>query len=228
MLRAVIFDFDGVIADSELLHFKAFNSVLCQFGIEISKGDYYKDYLGLTDYDVFGVMIESGRLGESAAAVDDLVERKNRIFEELSGAGEIIIEGVREFLEMLRGCDVSMAICSGALHREIESILVQANIGHYFEAIVSAEEVQKGKPDPEGFLLAMERLGKKMNEPVIPGQCVVIEDSHWGLEAGRAAGMRTVAVTNSYDAGELGMADKVVGRLDELTMDELYRLCAYG
>ncbi len=116
--------------------------------------------------------------------------------------------------------------CSGALRAEIELILEEAGLRNYFDVIVSAEEVKRGKPDPAGFLLALEKLNDLWPEPITAERCVVVEDSHWGLKAAKAAGMRTVAVTNTYDAAQLKQADKVVARLDELTMDDLRRICS--
>ena len=104
-------------------------------------------------------------------------------------------------------------------------ILEDAGLRNLFDVIVSAEEVSRGKPDPEGFLLALQKLNESVGVPITPGQCAIIEDSHWGLKAGAAAGMHTIAVTNTYDAQRLAAAEKVVDRLNTLTMDDLHRLC---
>jgi len=133
---------------------------------------------------------------------------------------------VREFLDLLAQAQVPMAICSGALRPEIELILEEAGLRDHFDIIVSAEEVRHGKPDPEGFLLALRKLNDIRPETIAPECCIVIEDSHWGLKAARAAGMRTVAVTNTYDAAQLQQADKVVARLDQLTIHDLQRICS--
>jgi beta-phosphoglucomutase len=290
MLQAVIFDFDGVITDSEILHFRAFNAVLTPYGFQLTKPEYYKKYLGMSDADCFRALIAEGRLqvppervaGASARGVEgvprvagvpparvegvpparvegvpparvegvppsnrgqacpqrserdardtalikDLGQQKTRVFEKLARTEGRIIEGVREFLDTLSAAQVPTAICSGALRAEIELILEEAGLRSYFDVIVSAEEVQRGKPDPEGFLLALEKLNEVWPEPIAPGCCVVIEDSHWGLKAAQAAGMHTVAVTNTYDAAQLKQADRVVARLDELTMDDLQQICA--
>ena len=226
MFRAVIFDFDGVITDSEILHFNAFNQVLGRYGIEITKQQYYKEYLGLTDAEVFGLMVEQGRLGPDAPAVEDLIKQKNQIFERLAENQGGIIEGVSDFLEMLRRNNIPMAICSGALLAEIKLILDQAQLSSFFEVIVSAEQVKKGKPNQEGFLLALQKLNEANPNPVLAGQCIVIEDSHWGLEAAGTAGMHTVAITNSYDADQLAMAEKVITHLSELSMSDLQKVCA--
>ena len=226
MLRAVIFDFDGVITDSEILHLEAFNRVLAQYDVEITVEDYYKDYLGLTDVECFKALADEGRLKVETQEIENFVKQKNEIFEETLKADRRIIEGVVDFLEMLRQNSVRMAICSGSLLAEIELILKQAQLGRFFEVIVSADEIEKGKPDPEGYLLALERLNQNDNNAILPDECIVIEDSHWGLEAAKAAGMHTVAVTNSFDAEQLALAERIVGRLDELTIDDLQQLCA--
>ncbi len=226
MPGAVIFDFDGVITDSEILHLRAFNRVLAQHNIEITTKDYYKDYLGLTDFDCFEALVDEGRLKPDAQGIKNLVKQKNRVFEELVKTEGRIIEGVRDFLDVLKRNDIGMAICSGALLAEIELILKQSRLRPFFEVIVSAEQIKEGKPNPEGFLLALQRLNEERENPILADECIVIEDSHWGLEAAKAAGMHTIAVTNSYDAEQLAMAEKIVARLDELTMDDLQQLCA--
>lgn len=225
MLRAVIFDFDGVITDSEILHFRAFNEVLARYGARITKQDYYRTYLGLTDADCYKLLIEQGRLKVSSKDIEGLIRQKKRVFEELAKTEGRIIEGVRDFLGLLERSSIQMAICSGALLSEIELILEQADLRNFFDVIVSAEHVKRGKPDPEGFLLVLKRLNRRRQQPVRAEQCVVIEDSHWGLKAAKAAGMHTVAVTNTYDAEQLSQAEKIVNHLSEVSMDDLQRLC---
>ena len=233
MLRAVIFDFDGVITDSEILHLRAFNRVLAQYDIEISTKDYYKDYLGLTDFECFKLVADKSQLQLDRQGIKNLIKQKTRIFEELAKTEGRIIEGVRDFLKMLRQNNVPMAICSGALLAEIELMLEEARLRPFFAVIVSAEQVKRGKPNPEGFLLTLQKLNRIVSpaeagiqNPILPNQCIVVEDSHWGLEAARAAGMHTVAVTNSYDAEQLALAEKIVTRLSELSIDDLQQLCA--
>jgi beta-phosphoglucomutase len=226
MLGAVIFDFDGVITDSEILHFRAFNAVLTKYGFELTKQEYYKDYLGLSDADCFKALIGEGRLHIEESQIRDLGQQKTKVFEQLARTEGRIIEGVREFLQMLSQSRLPTAICSGALRAEIELILDGAKLRSYFDAVVSAEEVKRGKPDPQGFLLALKKLNQPRVQPISPGQCVVIEDSHWGLQAARAARMRSIAVTNTYEADQLKEADKIVARLSDLTMQDLAQLCA--
>ncbi|MHC4706831.1 MAG: HAD family hydrolase, partial [Planctomycetota bacterium] len=221
-----IFDFDGVISDSEILHLEAFNEVLSKYGVEITRDDYYREYLGLTDVDCFKALAEEGRLKVENHETGNLVKDKNEIFEEKVRTDGRIIEGVRSFLDMLKDSNIRMAICSGALLAEIALILQQAGLSDMFEVIVSADQVTKGKPDPEGFVLALQRLNEGDGDRIPAEGCVVVEDSHWGLEAAKRAGMHTIAVTNSYGAEQLAMADRIVARLDELTIDDLEQLCA--
>ncbi len=225
MFRAVIFDFDGVITDSEVLHLRAFNKSLESFGIALTRKDYYQNYLGFSDFDCYKTLVDQGLLNIDQRQIGDIIRQKSVIFEELAKTEGRTIEGVHEFLEMLEQNSIPMAICSGSLLVEIELTLDEAHLRHFFKAIVSAEQVRKGKPHPEGFLLAMQKLGGACTPPPTAGQCVVIEDSHWGLQAGNAAGMHTVAVTNSYEAEQLTMAEKVVAQLTDLSMDDLQQLC---
>ncbi len=226
MFRAVIFDFDGVITDSEVLHFRSFNQALAFYECRITKEQYYRDYLGLTDVDLFNLLVDEGLLEVDQEQLEKLLEQKKFTFEKLAGSEGSIIEGVREFLDMLRKNDIAIGIYSGALVAEIELILDDAGLRDYFEVIIAADHVAKGKPDPEGFLLAMDKLNEKCQEAILAGQCIVVEDAHWGLEGAKAAGMHTIAVTNSYHADDLAMSEMVVDNLSELSIDDLHQLCS--
>ena len=230
MLRAVIFDFDGVITDSEILHFRAFNQVLSQYGIELTKQEYYKTYLGFNDADCYSMLIDQGLLKTKQEQISNLIEEKKLIYKELAKTEGKMIKGVRDFLTLLEENSIHMAICSGSLLTEVEMVLEDTGLRDLFEVIVSGEQVRKGKPDPEGFLLTLKRLNNNVSSGqagnhILPSECIVIEDSHWGLEAAKAAGMHTIAVTNSYGAEQLSMADKIVDQLNELSMDDLQQLC---
>ncbi len=225
MLKAVIFDFDGVITDSEILHLRSFNEVLSPFKIKIAIKDYYKTYLGLTDADCFKALARENRVILNEKNIETLLQQKRETFEKLAKTEGKIIEGVRDFLQMLKKNSILMAICSGALRSEIELILEGARLRDFFDCVVSAEQVKRGKPHPDGFLLTLAKLNKKCSTPIKANECIVVEDSHWGLEAAKKAGMHTIAVTNSYDAKQLSMAEKIVARLDELTIFDLQEIC---
>jgi len=225
MLRAIIFDFDGVITDSEILHLRAFNQSLIPYDIEISTKDYYTNYLGFSDFDCYKALIDNGLLKIDKRQIDGIVKKKSKIFEELTRTEGRTIDGVHEFLQMLEDNNIPMAICSGSLLTEIEVMLEGSGLRRYFAEIISAEQVKKGKPSPEGFLLSLQKLNENSQPPIAANECIVIEDSNWGLQAAKDAGMHTIAVTNSYDAEQLKLAEKIVSHLKELTIDDLLQLC---
>jgi len=226
MLRAVIFDFDGVLVDSEKLHHHAFNEIFRSFGIQISIREYFDRFVGMTDEELFRLIDKEKNLRLSEEQLQNLFRDKAVSFKQLASKQAAIIDGVPQFLKLLSDNKIPMAVCSGALLEEIEMILKGADLRDYFEAIVSAEQVLRGKPDPAGFLLALKLLNDKAHSTIRPQDCIVIEDSRWGLEAARAAGMRCVAVTNSYPAGQLKPSDKTIANLGELTIENLNALCS--
>jgi beta-phosphoglucomutase len=225
MLGAVIFDFDGVIVDSESLHHRAFNLACAQFHIEISTKDYYDKFLGLTDAEVFCLLSDEKKLGWPPEQIERLVEQKTAAFKRLAKTEAQLMPGVREFVQMLKDKHIPMAISSGALLPEIELILQGAGLRDFFEIIVSAEQVKHGKPHPEGFLLALAKLNEKTRGQIRPNQCIVIEDSRWGLQAAKAAGMHPVAVANTYEPKQLRLAEKIVKKLTDLSLHDLQNLC---
>ncbi|MCD4830902.1 MAG: HAD family phosphatase [Anaerohalosphaeraceae bacterium] len=225
MLKAVIFDFDGVISDSELLHWQGFNEILARFDIKLSKQDYYDNYLGFTDSELLEKVMARGGVDFDKAMIEELVDEKADVFSALVKNSNHIINGVREFLAELSGSNIPMAICSGASSADIDVMLSGSELGDYFRFIVSADDVIKGKPEPDGYLLALQKLNELQQGSVSAGQCVVIEDSHWGIEAGKKAGMRVLAVTNSYVTSELKAADKTVESLGDLKASDLYQMC---
>ncbi len=225
MLKAIIFDFDGVISDTERTHLQAFNKILAKYNIEISETDYYKDYLGLNDYEGFKEMAKAHNHQLDDEEIENLMTQKGKIFEKLAKTKSNIIEGTPEFLGMLKQNGIKMAICSGAVRNDIDAILSGTGLPDFFETIITADDVKESKPDPAGFNLALQKLNEKQERKIQPAECIVVEDSPWGLEAANRAGMHTLAVTNSYTADELNKAEKVVTNLGEVTIDELQKLC---
>jgi len=226
MLKAVIFDFDGVLVDTEKLHHQAFNEIFHPLGIQISIKEYFDRFVGMTDEELFRLIDKEKNIRLSEQQLQELFKNKASIFKKLASTQAAVIEGVPQFLKLLSENKIPLAVCSGALLEEIELILKAANLRDFFEAIVSADQVKKGKPDPEGFLLALKLLNKKNNSQIKPQDCIVIEDSRWGLEAAQTAGMHPVAVANSYPADQLKPSEKIVANLNELTVAGLNSLCS--
>jgi HAD superfamily hydrolase (TIGR01509 family) len=226
VLKAVIFDFDGVISDSEPCHFAAANKVLADFEIQLSEEQYYAEYLGFSDYELFEAVKKRYNTDYKGASTEQLIERKAVFFEEAIRQTEHLIEGIPELIEKLKSGKVKIAIYSGALPADIKIMLEDSGLSEYFDVIVTADDVAKGKPDPEGYLLALEKLNKTADAKILAKQCVVIEDSHWGIVAAKKAGMRVVAVTNSYPAGELKEADMIIKSVSKLKIGDLQKLCS--
>jgi beta-phosphoglucomutase len=216
LIRAVIFDFDGVIANSEPLHFAAFRDVLEQEGIAFTERQYYASYLGYDDVGVFRAVADDRQVKWSAEAIAALAERKAARLEEIEREHSMLFPGAVEAIERL-AATFPLAIASGALKAEILRVLNSAQLTRHFRAIVAAEDTPASKPAPDPYLQAVTMLSAAMGEPLAGAECVAIEDSRWGLESARAAGLRTIAITHTYDAASLGEADLVIASLDALT-----------
>lgn len=222
-LRGIVFDFDGVIADTEPSHLAAFQDVLADTGLTLSAGDYYDRYLGYDDAGALqAIGCDQGRPLD-AGDVRRLVAAKARRFEALVRDGNVLFPGAAACIERLASV-APLGIASGALHAEIESILTAANLRDRFAAIVAADDVTRSKPAPDTYQRAVELLGAGATGAT-PSTCVAIEDSVWGIEAAQAAGLPCVALTHSYPAAVLASADAVLGGLDELQPGLLRDLC---
>jgi len=223
MLRAVIFDFNGVVVDDERIHFNAFKKVLQEEGISLTESDYYTHYLGMDDRGCFQATHRSAGRSLDDDSLRLLIERKAVHYRTLIESGVIIFPGVRELLRDLAP-RFPLAIASGALRHEIEEILAKSGLRDFFRVIVSAEDVSAGKPNPEIFLRALDLMNRWGDTPIMATQCLVIEDSKEGISAAKGAQMMCLAVTNSYPASELPAADAVVASLDKVDATFLMKL----
>ena len=220
MIQAVIFDFDGVIANSEPLHLAAFRDVLSAEGVVLTEQEYYERYLGYDDRGVFRALSRERELGWDAARVLALVDRKAVHLEGLEHQHSILFPGAEQAIRRLAAA-LPLAIASGALRTEILRILDRAGLTQFFGAIVAAEDSPAGKPAPAPYLRAVSLLSAATGGPLAPGDCVAIEDSQWGLESARAAGLRTIGITHTYPATSLKSADLVIAHLDALDLASL-------
>ncbi|HBR49374.1 MAG TPA: HAD family phosphatase [Nitrospira sp.] len=220
-MRAVIFDFDGVIADTEPLHFEGLRRTLADIQITLTEKDYYTDYLGFDDR---GCILEALRVNHhpiSSSLVEDLMAKKAIAYMASIKEHLVIFPGVSTFIEEA-AATYPLAIASGALRPEIELVLEQIGLRKAFGHITSAEDVAHGKPHPEPFLQALAGLNRHQSTSAIPAQaCLVIEDSRPGIRAAKAAGMRVLAVANTHTAQDLHEADAISLSLSETHLDEL-------
>lgn len=201
---AVLWDLDGVLVDSTRFHYEAYRKLLAECGQEIGF-DEFRNLFGLRNDAILRRL-----LGElPPAEMEQLADRKEELFRELIAGKVEALPGAAELARRLREAGVPMAIVSSTPRANIELILGSLGLAEAFAAVVAAEDAQRGKPHPEGFLAAAERLG------VPPADCVVLEDAPEGLEGAKAAGMRCIGVATTRPPERLSEADLVVDRLDD-------------
>jgi beta-phosphoglucomutase len=224
MLKAVIFDFDGIIVDTEPLHYRAFQEVLVPLGIGYSWQDYLNHYIGFDDRDALrdafkscGKTLADGELGK-------LIEEKGAAFHRIIASGAVAYPGVLELIRSISG-KIPLALCSGALPSDIDPILMQLGITGIFDVIVTAADVRASKPDPESYALAVTRLISVFpTRGVMAGNCLAIEDTPAGIASAKGAGLKVLAVTNSYPEEELTNSDRIVASLADEDLQTLHNL----
>ena len=220
-LRVVIFDFNGVIVDDEPIHLELFRAVLAEEGIALGDEDYHEKYLGYDDRGCFAVALAGAgrdREANDSAFITGLIERKAALYRAAINERYLLFPGVAELVRRLAD-KYPLAIASGALRDEIEMVLERGDIRDCFRVIIAAEDVGACKPDPEAYVKALAALNAGERPTIHPGECLVIEDSIAGVDAAKRAGMRCLAVTNSYAAEELKEADWVTGSLAECDLE---------
>ena len=206
-LKVLIFDFDGVIFDSESLHLQAFNEVLKNHDITISEEDYYKNFISFDDKGVFEKLIDDKQ------TVDQLIKDKNNFFEKYSIDNGLLFDGVCELIEKLSSKYI-LCIGSGAKRSEIISILKKFNLESFFEVILSADDVNYSKPNPETFQKVIDILNESEN--IRATDCLVIEDTPGGIMAAKSADMYCASITNTFDESLLKDADFIFNSYREI------------
>lgn len=214
-IKAIIFDFDGVITDTEPVHMEAWLDILEHEGIAFDSAEYHANYLGLNDRDFLDAV---GRI--HGAKFDDirkheLIEAKTRRTFELLEHQIPLIDGVADFIEK-NSKDKLLAICSGATRGEIEFILKRLKWEKVFDPIIASDSVVKGKPDPEGYIRATEGLIDRADFALLPENVIAIEDSPKGIQAAKAAGLYCIGVGSSFPAEQVAHADLVVSNMSEI------------
>jgi beta-phosphoglucomutase len=225
MLKAIIFDFNGVILDDEPLHFAAMREAVAAFGIDLTREAYWDRYLPMDDAGCLEAICRDNdvrlsdkqrknALAHKAAAYDQLLQNRFPLF---PGAARFIKSAFQRY---------PLAMASGARREEIEATLNTAGLDSLFTVIVAAEDFTRGKPHPESYLLALERLNAKIRQspPILPGECLVIEDSVAGIKGAQAAGMVCLAISNSYPGPMLSAANRIAASLEEVQVDSLRAL----
>jgi beta-phosphoglucomutase len=223
-LQAIVFDFDGVLGNTEPLHLKVFQQVFADYGIPLSDAEYYERYLGFDDVGVCRAVSNDRGFSWTSVEIDRIVDEKAARFKTAATSEPCLFPGVVESLRAWRTA-VPMAIASGALRHEIQLILAGGGLADAVATIVAAGETANGKPAPDPFARAVELLSAS-GMPVRPERTVAIEDSVWGIESARAAGLKVLAITTSYPAERLTGADAVVASFADITLEMLDELAA--
>lgn len=220
MLNAVIFDFDGVIVDTEPLHYRAFQELLEPLGLGYTWDEYMEDYIGFDDRDAFRHAFRSAGRSLSDQELKEMIRGKAEAFLRIVAGGVAPYPGVVELIRSISG-NMPLALCSGALRSDIDPILAQLGLNGAFDTMVTADEVAASKPDPESYRVAVERLQKRYPGQVEPAGSLAIEDTPAGIASATGAGLNVLAVTNSYPAEKLAGAFRVVDSLDGIDLDGL-------
>ena len=215
--EAVIFDFDGVLVDSEPLHYKAFLAVLDPLGLGFPWEEYVATYMGFDDRDAFREAFRARGRPLDETGLASLMAAKSRVFLEIIRDGVEPYPGALPLIASLHAAGIPLAISSGALRSDVAPILAGLGIESRFAVTVTADDVRKSKPDPESYALAFRRLSSMLPSRVTaPGKTFAVEDTPAGVRSAKGAGLRVLAVTNSCAAGELAEADWVVDSLENV------------
>jgi beta-phosphoglucomutase len=220
MLDAVIFDFDGIIVDTEPLHYKAFQEILVPLGMGYSWEEYLERYMGFDDRDAFKESFSAAGRQLSAAELKTLMDDKAEAFLRIVAVGVAPYPGVVELIRSISGT-LPLALCSGALRSDIDPILAQLGLVGAFDALVTADEVAASKPDPESYRLAVQRLQELFPGRINPARSLAVEDTPAGILSATGAGLRVLAVTNSYPEDRLTGACRVVTTLAGVDLEGL-------
>jgi HAD superfamily hydrolase (TIGR01509 family) len=227
MLRAIIFDFDGVIVDSEGLIFNLTREMAAQEGWTISEEDYYRDYLALDDRGLVEHLFQTHGKPLSAERRDELINWKFHAYQAIIREGLPPIAGADTFVRQC-AARYPLAIASGSLRVEIEHLLIKMNLRECFEVLATADDCTQSKPDPEVYRLAMRRLNNLpafAASPLQASECFAIEDAPLGVVAAQRAGLRCLALTHSRPVEELRHADWVFKEFGEVSLEEIRKAC---
>jgi beta-phosphoglucomutase len=220
MLDAVVFDFDGIIVDTEPLHYKAFQEILVPLRLGYSWQEYQDEYMGYDDRDAFREAFRAGGREISDEDLKRVMAEKAQAFLDIVSAGVPPYPGGVELIRSISG-SVPLALCSGALRGDIDPILEQLSLTCAFDAMVTADEVSASKPDPESYRLAVKRLQEKFPGKIAAASSLAIEDTPAGIISATGAGLKVLAVTNSYPKERLQGASRVVESLVGIDLEGL-------
>ncbi|MEZ5304127.1 MAG: HAD family phosphatase [Verrucomicrobiales bacterium] len=216
MAIGIIFDWDGVIVDSHAQHERSWEMLAAELGSTLPDG-FFKATFGMRNQQIIPEFTDWVPGGDEAK-VAELGARKEALYRDLLGAEGIQpLPGVIALLDEIRAAGVRCAVGSSTPRANLDHAIPLLGLDGRFDAIVSAEDVSRGKPEPDVFLRAAEKLGRA------PGECLVFEDAHVGIEAARRAGMRVIALATTHPRESLAPcgAERIVADLSEIRLADL-------
>lgn len=216
MIKAIIFDMDGVISDTLSLHAESESRVLLEYGIKISPQEIIQEFNAVPDKEMFKKIFEKNN---KELNFDKIADEKWQMFQRLAKDDGIkIIPGSLKLIGLLLKNDFVLGLASSSPQRIIDLILGTFDIRKKFKTVTCTEEVKHGKPSPDIYLLTAKRL------KIDPEYCLVIEDAVRGIQAAKAAGMKCIAITTTHKRDELKSADKIINSFPELNLKEIQSL----
>ena len=218
--KALVFDFDGIITDTEPIHMDAWQSALDPIGVEVDEEEFRTQYIGMNDRDFLDAVGKNHGHHFSDTDKASLIEQKSIATIGLLEREIPLISGVADFIESVRN-DYLLSICSGANRSEIEFMLKHLKWTGYFNPIIASDSVKRGKPDPEGYIRAYEGLVEIGDSLILSEEVIAIEDSPKGITAAKKAGLKCIAVSNTFEPKELMDADWILGSLADIDLNEL-------
>jgi beta-phosphoglucomutase len=217
-MRAIVFDFDGVIVDSEPLHELALLQAANDMGMDFTDERYWSHYIGFDDRDCFKAICADNNKNPATLDFAKFCDLKQLNIEKAIARGEpAAYPGAAELIKAA-AAEMPIAVCSGARRHEIVPILRNLRLDGFFQTIVAADDVAKSKPDPTGYLMACERLG------IPPRSCVAIEDTPTGAKAAWDAGLQVAAVCHSVSITEFNDVSRIFETISHVTLDLLRRM----
>lgn len=214
MLRAAIFDFDGVVVDTEPIHYITFKQTLAQLGIEIPKERWYREFTGIGSKNIIRILFQENKINEEVEKWFE--KRRKNFFDYVKNNGVNKIDGIDVFLKILKTKNIKTGIATGSGRELTKFVLQKISLSDYFDVIVSADDVTNKKPHPEVFLKAAELLG------VSPNKCIAFEDSPNGVKSAKAAGMKLIGVESPSLPGT--ECDFVIKDFQNLKFSDLQKL----
>ncbi len=223
MLRAIIFDFDGVLVDSEPVILKITQQMAAKEGWSLDAEEYYQHYLALDDRGIVERLYRSHGRAVDRRRCEELVEWKARVYEQAIREGLPTFPGAVEFVQKVSE-NFPLAIASGSLRVEVEYLLGKLRLGERFVAVVTADDCARSKPEPEVYLKALDRLNQlpAFSDKLLRArECLAIEDAPGGIEAAHAAGMKCLALGHSRPREELKQADWLLKSFHEVNISRI-------